>query len=371
MKSASLKKLLTVLFSFTAFFALFMITAYADDYGDFTYSLVEPEDGEDFESYNEIDGYSTDDETPATVVEIPSEIEDAAVTVISASAFAWNGTVEEFIIPDTVTTIEDGAFYNCTALKVVVIPDSVTYIGDSAFQNCTSLEYVIIGDGVITVGDVAFKGCSSLVAVGLGSSVQTIGNGAFYDCTALTEIFIPSSVTSIGSFALGYTQEDDEEKALDMTFYTEDTVAVLDSYISGTSFGSLTVAGCGDDHTPEWVLVRAATEEYTGLEIGICSVCKQLLMRDNNEISEVYEDDSALYTLIVAVIIVVILVVWIVIYIKRSKKRREKAIEDYKAGRPLDSEEERKAQEKKEKAKEDKKKAKQEKRLEKEKEIQG
>ena len=45
-------------------------------------------------------------------------------------------------IPESVTTIGDLAFYNCTSLTSVTIGDSVTTIGEGAFYGCTSLKYV-------------------------------------------------------------------------------------------------------------------------------------------------------------------------------------------------------------------------------------
>ena len=43
------------------------------------------------------------------------------------------------VIPDSVTHIENGAFFHCTSLKDVKIPNSVTDIGNRAFYHCTSL----------------------------------------------------------------------------------------------------------------------------------------------------------------------------------------------------------------------------------------
>ena len=48
------------------------------------------------------------------------------------------------IIPEGVTKIGDGAFYDCTLLESVVIPKGVTEIGDGAFKYCTSLESIVI-----------------------------------------------------------------------------------------------------------------------------------------------------------------------------------------------------------------------------------
>ena len=47
-------------------------------------------------------------------------------------------------IPNTVTTLEDHAFYNCTSLESIVIPSSVESIGNNAFANCKSLKKVTL-----------------------------------------------------------------------------------------------------------------------------------------------------------------------------------------------------------------------------------
>ena len=45
-------------------------------------------------------------------------------------------------IPDSVTSIESYAFYNCSGLTSITIPDSVTNIGAAAFDSCTSLKTI-------------------------------------------------------------------------------------------------------------------------------------------------------------------------------------------------------------------------------------
>ena len=45
---------------------------------------------------------------------------------------------------NNVTTIDDGAFYNCTGLTGITIPESVTSIGAKAFYNCTGLTGITI-----------------------------------------------------------------------------------------------------------------------------------------------------------------------------------------------------------------------------------
>ena len=108
-----------------------------------------------------------------------------------------------YIIPDSVTIIQDNAFYRCNYLDSITIPDSVITIGNDAFYNCTGLAKLIIGNSVISIGDNAFYGCYSLTSIIIPDSVTSIGYQAFYGCNHLTNITIPDSVTTIGGGAFG------------------------------------------------------------------------------------------------------------------------------------------------------------------------
>lgn len=72
-----------------------------------------------------------------TSVSIPNSL-----TKIETDAF--NGSSLKYInIPETVTSIGDNVFYNCTSLKAIVIPTSVgNNIGKNILSYCWSLRYV-------------------------------------------------------------------------------------------------------------------------------------------------------------------------------------------------------------------------------------
>ena len=143
----------------------------------------------------------------------------------------------EYVVPESVSSIENGAFAHCKDLTTIVIPSSISSIGDYAFYDCSglimadfssidhlcSIEFgnelsnpiyyteklyingeevkeVNIPDGLTSIS-YTFSGCSGLTSITIPESVTSIGAYTFYGCNGLTSITIPQSVTSIGSSA--------------------------------------------------------------------------------------------------------------------------------------------------------------------------
>ena len=132
---------------------------------------------------------------------LTSYVIPASVTRIEEFAFSRCESLTEVVIPNSVTNIGKRAFANCCSLTEVVIPNSVTNIGKGAFHKCESLTDVVIPNSVTSIGDRTFFGCSSLTEVVIPDSVTNIGKGAFANCCSLAEVVIPNSVTIIGGFA--------------------------------------------------------------------------------------------------------------------------------------------------------------------------
>lgn len=62
--------------------------------------------------------------------------------------------VKDLIIPDSVTSIGDSAFYGCTGLTRVTISKNTTSIGEGAFGSCGNLQYVLYDDTAIRWGQI-------------------------------------------------------------------------------------------------------------------------------------------------------------------------------------------------------------------------
>ena len=104
------------------------------------------------------------------------------------------------IIPNSVESIGQYAFYNCKGLTSISIPNSVTSIEGYAFYGCNGLTSISIPNSVTSIGNWAFYNCYGLTSISIPNSVTSIGNYAFDTC-ALISISIPNSVTNIGSCA--------------------------------------------------------------------------------------------------------------------------------------------------------------------------
>ena len=94
------------------------------------------------------------------------------------------------------TNINERMFAYCTSLNNVIIPNTVTTIEYNAFAWCDNLKSVNLPDSITSIYKRAFRG-SGLTSVKIPSGVTKLEYGVFLDCEDLQSVYIPKSVTSI------------------------------------------------------------------------------------------------------------------------------------------------------------------------------
>ena len=120
---------------------------------------------------------------------------------IEEGAFAGSYTLRgEFVLPNTVESIDDDAFDGCQFEKFTFQEGSqLKSIGVHAFHWLGKVESFSLPEGVTTISDYAFWACTSLTEFVVPDGVQTIGSKAFGHCYDLQTITIPSSVKNIAN----------------------------------------------------------------------------------------------------------------------------------------------------------------------------
>ncbi|MEE1290147.1 MAG: leucine-rich repeat domain-containing protein [Spirochaetota bacterium] len=111
----------------------------------------------------------------------------------------YSSAANDVTIPDSVTTVNSGAFVNCKNVETLVIGNGLTSLDNLPITS--ALKSITIGNNIKSIGYNTFKGCNKLASVTIGNRVTSIDDNAFRDCSSLTSVTIPDSVTEIGNYA--------------------------------------------------------------------------------------------------------------------------------------------------------------------------
>ena len=149
---------------------------------------------------------------------------DAPITRIPAQAFKESKIQGYLVIPNSVTTIDEEAFSNCTELNgSLTLSSNLKTIGNRAFNSCDRFKgNLTIPNSVTTIGNFAFYNCTGFTGdLTIPNSVITIGKSAFESCFGFTgKLAIPESVTTIGYLAFadcnGFTGDLSLPKSLEV-----------------------------------------------------------------------------------------------------------------------------------------------------------
>lgn len=113
---------------------------------------------------------------------------------------AHSNNLKKVVLPPSVKTIGDFAFYGCARLTEINLPEGLISIGESAFDGCMGLKEIHFPTGLILIGKSAFAS-SGVSEIAFPSTLQTIGDDAFAGCDFITSIALPNSLSSMGKSA--------------------------------------------------------------------------------------------------------------------------------------------------------------------------
>lgn len=118
---------------------------------------------------------------------ITAEGTDYTVDSIHSYAFYWDDILT-VVIPDSVKTIGEGAFYECDKLIAVTLGNSVETLDVGAFANCKSLGQITLPSSLVEIRGSVFAACTALESLTIPASVKYIGQNMINGCVNLTEV---------------------------------------------------------------------------------------------------------------------------------------------------------------------------------------
>ncbi len=159
--------------------------------------------------------------------------EGSKLTALRQHSIAKHSSLEEVVIPDGVTLLDNGVFELCPALKKVQMPAKVSYIASTAFADSIDATYTVVVDSLAETWakNKGYKYETRIALLNSGSLNETItwelysdgtlkivGEGAMPDYAAVNgttsapwgnlkvkKIVVDKYITRIGSFAFFMT----------------------------------------------------------------------------------------------------------------------------------------------------------------------
>lgn len=169
-----------------------------------------------------------------TLIAAPSVSElslRSGVNTIGFYAMSNNSNITSVTIPDSVETIEEGAFCRCDNLKTVVIGSGVKSIDQYAFAADGKLTDIFLPRSLTSLGDSVFHNASGILHVWFGGSEaewnalkeSSTGNDYLFNAQDIVFNAKPSDMATIKSIRV--------KKLPDKTLYYTDETLVTDGLL--------------------------------------------------------------------------------------------------------------------------------------------
>ncbi len=138
-----------------------------------------------------------------------------SLKTIGYSAFDSCTSVKSITIPASVKKLNASPFFNCTSLEKITVEEGSKYYcsdNEGVLYNADKTELVqypcgrkaanfILPFTITTINQGAFAGAENIVNIVIPESTQNIDSMAFYGCSSLKIVTIPKSVEMIGEMA--------------------------------------------------------------------------------------------------------------------------------------------------------------------------
>lgn len=155
---------------------------------------------------------------------------------ICYGAFSDFSTLEEVVLDDGVTSIEEEAFNNCKNLKKVIIPNSIESISSNCFNGCTNLQYNEYGNAKYLGNET--NPYAAMISVDtkaknvkIHPDVHVIADHAFFNGAPRLKIEKPKKLSNVSTTALMTLHNEDKKYKSNKIFL------ILVAIISAMSLG--------------------------------------------------------------------------------------------------------------------------------------
>ncbi len=205
-----------------------------------------------------------------------------SVTGIGICALYWCKKLTSVVMPNTITYINNWAFWGSNSIQSIVIPENVIKLGANAFLDCSGLRSVTIGKSVERIYGGTFEGCSNLknITISDGDTMLTIeihytddygknAAGTFIDCP-LETLYLGRDLYICNSWASGYSPFFGQKNLKSVTIGRK--VKILPRYIFADCSGL------------EQIFIPNNVEEIGETAFKSCTKLKYLHIEDGNTI---------------------------------------------------------------------------------------